>query len=273
LGASLPAFAQFRRALRRPELAQRDALLQIVRRNASTAYGQAHGFQTIRNHVDFAQRVPVVDYEGLEPWIGRIGRGEPNVLTADRVTHLIPTSGTSAGRKLIPFTAALQREFNQAIAPWIFDLYRRHPTASLGAAYWSVTPVVRFPDAGPSAVPVGFEEDSSYLGGARKRLVSAVMAVPPEVRFIEDPDVFRYVTLLFLLRRSDLCLISVWHPSFLLLLLAALQPHCSDLLRDIREGTCLYVASLLPTLSRPLNRLPNLIGPANSSESASNIPA
>jgi len=87
-----------------------------------------------------------------------------------------------------------------------------------------------------SSVPVGFEDDSSYLGGAKKRLVDTVMAVPSELRHIGEIGVFRYVTLLCLLRQRDLRLISIWHPSFILLLLDAL-PSCWDhLLEDIPHG-------------------------------------
>ena len=35
------------------------------------------------------------------------------------------------------------------------------------------------------------------------------------VRHIDSIEAFRYITMLLLLRRSDLSIISVWHPSFL----------------------------------------------------------
>jgi hypothetical protein len=244
LASSAPAFLQFKRAARRPYIAQRISLLAAVGNNRDTAYGRAHGFGEVRDYKDFARKVPVVDYEELEPWVRRIAAGEQNVLTAERVTHLVPTSGTSSGRKLIPFTAAFQREFDLAIGPWVFDLYCRHPRAALGTAYWSITPAVGHPSGERSAVPIGFDEDSSYLGGAKKKLLASVMAVPSEVRLIQDVAVFRYVSLLCLLRRGDLGLISVWHPSYLQLLLDAMPTHWGDLLRDVHEGTCKYEAEL-----------------------------
>src|SRR5581483_2585239 len=101
-----------------------------------------------------------------------------------------------------------------------FDLYRRRPAVAAGRAYWSVTPALPADD--DSAVPVGFDDDAAYLGGARRRLVAAVLAAPSEVRLIADAEAFRYVTLLCLLRQPELRLISVWHPSYLSLLLDAL---------------------------------------------------
>jgi hypothetical protein len=50
-------------------------------------------------------------------------------------------------------------------------------------------------------------------------------------------ETFRYTTLLYLLRRRDLALISVWHPSFLTLLMDALPDFWESLLRDIERGT------------------------------------
>jgi hypothetical protein len=49
-------------------------------------------------------------------------------------------------------------------------------------------------------------------------------------------DSFRYVTLLHLLRARDLRLISVWHPSFLQLLLEFLPVHWDALLHDLATG-------------------------------------
>src|SRR5881398_2508226 len=105
LGSAAPGFVRFRQALPRPEQAQQEVLARLLRNNQHTAYGRKHAFDTIRNSRDFNERVPIINYEDLEPWIDRIRAGEQQVLTKDRVTHFIPTSGSTAARKLIPFTA------------------------------------------------------------------------------------------------------------------------------------------------------------------------
>ncbi len=245
--SNVPALIQFRRALKRPAETQLQLLRDYLARNTDSAYGKTHDFGSIRNYDEFARRVPLTDYGDIEPWIERIRRGESDVLTSDTVTHLIPTSGSTGARKLIPFTAGLQCEFNRAISPWIASLYSRHPSVALGTAYWSISPALQIQDTEPSAVPIGFEDDSSYLGGAKKRLVNSVMAVPSELRQVSDMEQFRYLTLLCLLRQHDLRLISIWHPSFLSLLLDALPTCWESLLQDIEQGTCRYSGSLPPT--------------------------
>lgn len=256
LGASLPAWWRFRRAVHDPATAQARHLRRLLADHADTAYGRAHGFATISSYEEFARRVPLIGYAELEPWIARILAGESAVLTRDEVTHLVPTSGSTSGRKLIPFTSGLQREFNAALGPWIVDLFRRTPSLVGGPAYWSVSPAIRDSPPPPSAVPIGFADDSQYLGGVRARLVESVLAVPSTIRHLVDLEKFRYVTLLCLLRQPDLRLISVWHPSFLALLLDALPDAWPSLLGDLRAGTCRDSAALPPAVRASLDRRP-----------------
>jgi GH3 auxin-responsive promoter len=133
--ACAPAAAAFEAALADPRRAQERVLAQLLRRNARTAYGRDHGFDSIRSPEQFARRVPPCDYDAIAPWVERIRRGEPNVLTAEPVRRLVPTSGSTAARKLIPYTASMQAELNRAIGPWIFDLYSRHPGAARLVCY------------------------------------------------------------------------------------------------------------------------------------------
>lgn len=250
LATSLPAWLRFRHALRRPESVQWEILRRALADHADTAYGRAHGFREIRTYRQFCGQVPVVDYDALAPWVTRVRQGERSVLTRDPVTRLVPTSGSSGGRKLIPFTARLQSEFNAAIAPWMVDLCREHPAVAFGPAYWSISPDLPSAPSEPSAVPIGFDDDSAYLGGFRQKLVQATLAVPSALRLVADAETHRYLTLLCLLRQPELRLISVWHPSFLTLLLDRLPPFWDELLRDVEQGGCSRGASLPPEVQR-----------------------
>jgi hypothetical protein len=233
LAANLPGYLRFREALAIPEQTQRSWLRDCLQADADTAFGRAHGFASIRNAEEYRERVPLMVGEDLAPWVERIAAGEAGVLTREPVRMLEPTSGSSAAAKLIPYTPTLQREIRRAVAPWIVDLYGRRPTLAAGTAYWSITPLAMEEERSAGPVRVGFEEDSQYLGGFWGRLVDATLAVPGSVRFLRDPDAFRYATLKYLLRRRDLSLISVWHPSFLLLLIEALPRFWDDLVREV----------------------------------------
>ena len=236
--ANAPAYLRFRRALPQPGVAQRGRLRRYLEANANTAFGKEHRFSEIQSYDEFTRHVPVRNYEELRPWIERIRQGESNVLTRELVTHLVPTSGSTSARKLIPFARGLQREFDASIGPWLFDLFRQMPGLAGGPAYWTVTPALQETEVEDSAVPIGFEADTAYLGGAKKRFVDAVMAVPAVVRHTTSLDAFRYATLLSLLRCRELRLISVWHPSFLSLLLDALPARWEQLVDDVASGRC-----------------------------------
>ena len=256
LAASLPAWHRYGRALEHPDQTQRKILARLIARNTASAYGRAHGFQEISSYNQFRERVPIVSYEDLEPWITRIMHGEPAILTQEPVTRLVPTSGSTGGRKLIPFTAALQREFNAAVGPWMVDLARRYPSVPLGPAYWSISPAMPVAADEDSAIPIGFDDDSAYLGGIRKKLVESAFAVPSALRLVGDLDASRYATLLCLLRQPELRLISVWHPSFLALLLDALPPCWDELLVDVASGECPRLAAFPEEFRRVLRAPP-----------------
>ncbi len=241
VASSGPDWWRFRTALNQPGATQSEWLRRHLARNANCEFARRHHLASVRSHEDFVRRVPLADYEQHEAWIERIQRGEPRVLTGEPVTHFIPTSGSTGARKLIPFTAGLQCDFNRAIGPWICDLAFQHPEMLGGPAYWSITPSGTGSAVQTSGVPIGFEDDVSYLGGARKWLVQAALVAPPTLGSMADLEEFRYQTLLCLVQQRELRLISIWHPSFLALLLDALPAHWNSLVAasgNARELKC-----------------------------------
>lgn len=256
LAAGIPAHHAFRRALRRPREVQEEILRRYLRQNAATRFGHRHGFAAMRSLADYQAGVPPRDYDGLRTDIEAIASGERGVLTRQRVLRLEPTGGSAGGSKWIPYTAQLQREFGRAIAPWVADLFRDRPALLSGSAYWSITPIVPATADRRPGVPLGFEEDSAYLGGGLKAVVDATLAVPGAVRRIGDPTRFRRVTLLHLLRARDLALVSVWHPSFLTLLLEDLEETWDELLATLARGSVTGIPALdlppAPGLAREL---------------------
>ena len=236
IGGSRHYARSLREALRDPAAAQYRVLRRNLRANANTAFGNQHDFSSIRTPAEFQRAVPLRDYDELVPWIDRIRAGETRVLTSDRVTRFVPSSGSAAASKLIPWTKALRSEFVRASGGWMVDLFERYPGLCGGLAYWSISPAVPFRPSVPSKVPIGFADDTAYLGDRLGAAMRSTLAVPPMIAAIRDLDAFRYMTALALLRARKLALVSVWHPSFLSLLLAAMADRWDELLRDVRSG-------------------------------------
>jgi hypothetical protein len=232
LASCLPEYLRFRRALGRVRTEQERVLRGILRKNQTSAFGRSHGFSAIRTVRDYQRRVPLSDYADYRAGVARIAEGETQVLTCERVRLFEPTSGSSSAAKWIPYTASLQHEFQRGIRAWVGDLFLHDADLLHGPGYWSVSPAQAGDEVTPSGIPVGFADDSEYVGGLQQRLVRSVMAVPSSVRQSRTMEAFWYTTLRHLVRRPDLRLISVWNPSFLSLLADQLSEHGDRLIDE-----------------------------------------
>lgn len=257
LASSLPERVRYRYAASRIEAVQRRILEGYVRRNADTEFGRRHGFADIVGWEEFADRVPLRNYDGFRDWIERIAAGEKNILTTEPVRLLEPSSGSSGAEKWVPYTRSLQAEFGRAVAVWITDLLLHNPSVLGGRAYWSLTPQVQRDRSQDTEVPIGFDEDSAYLGGFAQQLINRTLATAAGLSAVPDMDRFWLLTLSMLLCCRDLRMISVWHPSFALLLLAQMRERWPNILNAIASGVsdCDIVVSANPKRSRELARL------------------
>ena len=78
----------------------------LVSEAGPTHFGKDHDFDQITSYQDFAEKVPIRDYEELKGYIQRILDGESNVLWPGQPIYFAKTSGTTSGAKYIPITRA-----------------------------------------------------------------------------------------------------------------------------------------------------------------------
>jgi hypothetical protein len=197
--------------------------------------------------------LPCSEYADYRSLIGNIASGRTGVLTREPVLLLQPTSGSESASKLIPYTRSLQQQFRLAIDAWTADLFLCHPNLLAGRHYWSISPVTRAAAGG--AVPVGYQEDAEYLGFVQRQLSRLLFVVPPAVRLAGDPEAFAYLTLLFLVRERNLRFVSIWSPSFLLVLLDRLPGLFERIVQDIERGALACAPRLSPEVSAQLEGL------------------
>lgn len=219
---------------RNPVHIQLEILMETIEKNKDSLYGRRHDFHKIKSLEEFRKAVPVSTYEDYEEYIELIKKGEEGVLTAERVILLEPTSGSSSKKKLIPYTDSLKKQFQRGIEPWLYDLYKNYPLLKSGKSYWSISPA-NSKEYTEGGIPIGFEEDGAYLGRVFNLLTKFIFAVPPEVKFEKDMEEFYLKTANHLLKAGDLGLISVWHPSFLLLLLDFMKENIEKLDIDLSQ--------------------------------------
>ena len=202
-------------------------LFGILRRNQATAYGLAHDFAGIDSVAAFQARVPVTTYEDYVPAIEAIRRGEPGILTREPVRWLHPSSGSTSARKLIPYTDGLRREFAGALRAWLADLSAHFPGLRDGQAYFSLTPPGAPEEVTPGGVRIGFADDTDYLGPSLGGAVAARLVQPARLTPGMPMEDFWDATVEAIRQAPDIRFVSVWSPTFLLLLLdRARLPAC-----------------------------------------------
>lgn len=232
-------YRQFVRASQNPSV-QKKILKNIIHTNRNTLFGINHHFSHIDTYEDFTSEVPITDYDYYSDYIKSICRGNSNILTAETVKLMEPTSGTVSGTKLIPYTPSLQCDFKKGIYPWLYDLYAHNRALLTGNAYWSLSPVT---DASyDCSIPVGFMNDSQYLG-IIGRLIERSMSVPSSAASIRNIEEWKSITCAYLMADRHLRFISVWNPQFFTVLLEYMDNNRDALLYLIRNDRRFHVSA------------------------------
>jgi len=231
--AFAPRFAWFIRQLAQPARAQRQVLRRVVRQVSRTAYGRAHGITGHEDYPAFRRRLPIVTYEDLEPWITHQARSQAPVLVSEPVSVFEQTSGSTGRQKLIPYTPALLRSFARMTFLWTYDLLAHGPRFTTGRMFFSISPPLRDERSTPSGVPIGFEDDSAYLPPLLRRLFGAGFVLPPALKGLRDPSLYRSHLAASLVAEERLEVLFIWHPTYLNSLLDVVELEKEQLLRDL----------------------------------------
>ncbi len=92
--------------LKYPGEVQEEVLFQLLGIAEDTKIGRKHEFSSIASYKTFAERIPIVSYEEIEPLIERTRRGEQNIFWPTTIKWFAKSSGTTnAKSKFIPVSA------------------------------------------------------------------------------------------------------------------------------------------------------------------------
>ena len=230
--AAIEDYKKFLEMLDEPPKTQEELLFNILKKNQDSELGKRYDLQDIKSIEDFQNKIPLSTFEDYHEYVARLMDGEQGLLSGEDVFLLEPTSG-SVGTKFIPMTQSFKEAFQFGINIWFADLMKGYPGIENGSHYWSITPSVDYKLE--SKIPVGFDEDSKYLNDDLSGMISRLAPVPSQVLKIKNGDNFFYATLLFLITSSDLSFISIWSPTFLLLLLDKITQYKNFLVEDINN--------------------------------------
>ena len=87
-----------------PVATQNKVLQELIKEAKGTQFGIDHNFDTIKSSADFANQVPVRDYEALKSYVDKVVKGAENILWKGKPLYFAKTSGTTSGAKYIPLT-------------------------------------------------------------------------------------------------------------------------------------------------------------------------
>lgn len=222
----------FSKGLSNPEKAQRDILFQLT---GSSSYEKFKFHFPVTTYTDWKNMVE----ERREKEKGR--------------THFVPTSGSTQKIKWIPYTESFKAELWKATAPWIYDIYKRHPKIKKGTHFWSL-----------SWLPEEMREehqsnDLDFFAGLEKTLLEKVMTMDESAATASSLEESMRIALCSLLTKK-VSLISIWSPTFLLELLDFMLQEKKYFLSHVNAKTKAILekhSTLSPELTKEL--FPDLV--------------
>ncbi|MFC7356153.1 GH3 auxin-responsive promoter family protein [Jejudonia soesokkakensis] len=87
-----------------PLKTQQKVFKNLIKTAQNTTFGKDHHFSKIASYQDFANFVPIRDYEDLKPYIDKVVAGQSDILWPGKPLYFAKTSGTTSGAKYIPLT-------------------------------------------------------------------------------------------------------------------------------------------------------------------------
>lgn len=212
---------------------QEKILLGILKTNKNTEYlkifeteSQILNAENEKELIEkFQNKIPIVNYEDIKEFVEREKSGESNVLLSDKIKLFELTSGSTSDVKYIPYTKKFLKSYMNGVFSWIYNLYQNNKRLFLGSSYWSVSPILKREAVTSGGICVGIEDDTSYFDKVSAFFLNKLFTVPKEIKNTQNMEDFLLITAVFLLLSENLAMISVWSPSFLMILLDFIEKN------------------------------------------------
>lgn len=246
------AKARFIKKTLQVEAVQERFLQELLQAHQATELGSQWRLKEIKTVDQFRDRIPVLPYSSYEPYTDRIAQGETNVLTADRVTYINLTSGSTGKKKQVPVTQQFQRTLRRADVAamgFMFEGLQRRQL-KLGKSLLTNSVILQGHTSG------GIEYGPVSVGSLRKgRLMFEKFLAPPYAALqIADTLARHYICLLFALRDPQMRGITANFPMLLLRTCGYLEQYADALIEDLQRGTIAPWLQLDPQLRTKLER-------------------
>ena len=116
-----------------PVAAQRTVLQDLITAAQYTEFGKKYNFSTLFSVKEFKKKVPVHEYNDIQPYIERMMEGEQNILWNTPIAWFAKSSGTTSNKsKFIPVSnESLQDNHYQGSKDVLTTYYKNFPSSDL----------------------------------------------------------------------------------------------------------------------------------------------
>ncbi|XP_071700429.1 probable indole-3-acetic acid-amido synthetase GH3.1 [Rutidosis leptorrhynchoides] len=220
---------------------QAKVLTEILGLNTESEYLTYYGLNNSTDRNTFKAKIPIVDYEDLEPLIQRIANGDRSpILSAHPISEFLTSSGTSGGeRKLMPtiHEDLDRRQLLYSLLMPVMNMYMPGLDEGKGLYFLFVKSETVTP-GGLLARPVLTSYYKSEHFKARPYDPFNVYTSPNEAILCQDSYQSMYAQMLCgLYDREQVLRLGAIFASGLLRAIRFLQLHWKELCHDIRTGT------------------------------------
>ena len=237
----MSVLSAFREETKHPMELTTQLLMKLLDDNKDTEYGRKYGFSEIRSVKEYQERVPVVVYDHLAPYLERMMAGEKNLLTAYPFSHFNETSGTVGVPKVVPMTdmqADVFAKYNNLLMYGLLN-ENEDPDWMGGRAFCTSSGNCR---TLPSGLTVGeaSAKMADYIKGGKDALVAMIrtMYTSPIEGLNPEPGVdTKYIHTRFALMDPDVRGMVTGFYSVAVLFLHYIEDNRELLIHDIETGT------------------------------------
>ncbi len=220
------ALRSFEKASSDVEILQRKAFDRLMRVQNDKGYA----LPRFARYEDVPDDLPMAEFSTQASLLEKFWQGDSGVVWQ-------PTSGSTGGRKWVPYTSEYRADTQRVASIWLDDLGRRYPGILNGTHYWSLS---WLPD---ELRERGDNDDSRFLPWWQRKVLKSIFAVPTEIQNLATLDETWFATLIYLANDETVSLMSVWSPTFALRLLDDLRERRDEIVRD---GASFLAARGLP---------------------------
>lgn len=227
---------EFLRSTAQADQIQRDRLLAMLQRHAESDFGREHGFSSIKTPEDYRRRVPIRDYDRMEPYLARVREGHTSALFGPNteVMMFAMTSGTTARPKTIPVTRESLNAYRDGWKIWGILAFDAHE----GMLRDGMRPILQLAsdwrESSTSAgIPCG--AITGLTAAMQHPLVRLNYCMPPSASRIKNVEAKYYVALRLSVARNLGAIIAA-NPSTLLGIARLGDREKETLIRDLHDG-------------------------------------